>query len=121
MKRAALVAAGAAAMVAVALTFGVRATGRANAGGFFGPGSLLADINLTLEVVLVLGLTIGAVLARRSRIEAHRVNQTVCVLVNAALVLGIMLPSLSNTKLARAADLARSATGLPWLHASSAR
>jgi len=47
---------------------------------------LLADVNITLEVLLVTGLTVGMTLARRGHIEAHRTNQTTWVTVNAVLV-----------------------------------
>ena len=56
--------------------FWLRAAGKADAAGFLGPGSLLADVNLTLEILLVVGLTVGMMLARRGTIEAHRVNQS---------------------------------------------
>jgi hypothetical protein len=118
VKRAAFIAGGGLALVIVALVNGLRATGHAEVAGFLGPGSLLADINLSLEILLVLGLTLGFAFARGGRIEAHRVSQSVCVLVNAALVLCIMIPSLRNAKLSGPADLAKVATGLPWLHAA---
>ena len=66
----------------------------------------------------MLGLTFGMALARRGRIEAHRFNQTVWVLVNAALVLCIMIPSLRNAKPRSLADLATLSIGLPLLHAA---
>lgn len=58
-----------------------------NKPGYLTPNLFIADFNLALQILLVLGLTVGAWLARRGSIEAHRVNQTVWVLVNAALVL----------------------------------
>jgi uncharacterized membrane protein YozB (DUF420 family) len=118
MRKAALLAGGVVAAAIVATVLSLRAAGRADAGGFLGRASLLSDLNLVLEILLLLGLTSGFVLARRGRIEAHRLNQTVWVLVNAALVLGIMVPSLQNAKVNRLADLARVSTGLPWLHAT---
>ena len=118
MKKAALLTGGALALAIVALILGLRAAGKAEVSGFLGPGSLLSDLNLTLELLLVLGLTFGMKLARGGRIEAHRVNQTVWVLVNAALVLGIMIPSLQNAKPKTLADLATVSTGLPLLHAA---
>ena len=116
MRRAALLAGGALAIAIVASVLGLRAAGKADAGGFIGPASLLSDINLTLEILLVLGLTFGMALARSGRIEAHRFNQTIWVLVNAALVLCIMIPSLQNARLGSFADLATVSTGLPLLH-----
>jgi len=57
-------------------------------------------------------------LARSGRIEAHRLNQTMWVMVNAALVLCIMIPSLQNAKPGSLADLAKLSTGLPLFHAA---
>jgi hypothetical protein len=111
-----LLTGGALTIAIVAVVLGLRATGKANAGGFLGPASLLSDLNLTLEILLVLGLTFGMALARGGRIEAHRLNQTVWVLVNAALVLCIMIPSLQNAKPGSFADLAKISTALPLVH-----
>jgi len=118
MRKIALLAGGAFAFATAALVLGLRAAGKAESGGFFGPGSLAADLNLTLEVALVLGLTAGMLFARRGRIETHRVNQTIWALVNAALVICVMVPSLAHAKLARLADLAHWSAALPWLHAA---
>ncbi len=117
MKKTALFAGAAVAIIVIAVLFALRAAGKGDAGGFLGPGSLVADVNLTLEVLLVLGLTIGMALARGGRTEAHRINQTVWVLVNCALVVCIMVPSLQNAKPKSLADLATLPAGLPWLHA----
>ncbi len=102
----------------VAALLGLRAAGRSDASGFLGPASLAADINLVLEILLVVGLTLGYLLARGRRIEAHRVNQTVWVGVNTALLVCIMIPSLRNARPGSLADLTHVATGLPWLHAA---
>jgi hypothetical protein len=118
VKRTALQAGGALAIAIVAFVVGLHAAGKADAGGFLGPASLLSDINLTLEILLVLGLTFGMTLARGGRIEAHRFNQTVWVLVNAALVLCIMIPSLQNAQPRTFADLTKVSSGLPLLHAA---
>jgi len=118
VKRTALLAGGALALAIVALVLGLRAAGKADTNGFLGPGSLLSDLNLTLEILLVLGLTLGMALARSGRIEAHRLNQTSWLLVNAALVLCIMIPSLQNAKPRSLADLATLSIGLPLLHAA---
>jgi hypothetical protein len=72
MRRIALLAGGAFAFATAALVLGLRAAGKAESGGFFGPGPFAADVNLTLEVALVLALTAGMVFARRGRIETHR-------------------------------------------------
>jgi hypothetical protein len=117
MKKTALFAGAALAVIVSTALIGLRISGKGAAAGFLGPGSLVADVNLALEVLLVLGLTLGMALARRGRIEAHRINQTVWVLVNSALVACIMVPSLRNAQVKRIADLASLPSGLPWLHA----
>src|SRR5262249_52802971 len=99
------------------LVLGLRAAGKAESGGFFGPGSLAADLNLTLEIALVLGLTAGMLFARSGRIERHRVNQTIWALVNAALVACVMVPSLSHAKFGKLGDVVHWSSALPWLHA----
>ncbi len=101
-----------------ALVLGISGAGKAGAPGFFGPGVLIADVNLVLEILLVIGLTFGFYLARTGNIEAHRVNQTIWVLVNAALVAFMMVSSLQDVKLKSVADLADLRTGITWLHAS---
>jgi hypothetical protein len=114
----ALLAGGTLAFATAALLFGLRAAGKADNGGFIGAGSLSADLNLALELALVVGLTVGMLLARRGRIEAHRINQTIWTLVNAALVACVMVPSLRNAKVASPADLAHWSAALPGLHAA---
>ena len=105
-----------AAAVAV-LVQSIYAGGKAGGPGFFGPGVLIADVNLVLEVLLVLGLTFGFYLARTRNIEAHRVNQTTWVLVNTVLVVLIMAPHLQDVKLKSVADLADTRYWVTWLHA----
>lgn len=105
------------AAAAAALALGIFAAGKAGAPGFLGPGVLIADVNLVLEILLVVGLTFGFYLARAGKIEAHRVNQTAWVMVNAALVAFIMASSLQDVKLTSAADLADTRTWVTWLHA----
>ena len=117
MKKTAIVAGVAAAAATTALALGIFAAGKAGAPGFFGPGVLIADINLALEILLVLGLTFGMYLARTGNIEAHRVNQTIWVLVNAALVASIMVSSLQDVKVTSVSDLADLRIGITWLHA----
>ena len=85
--------------------------------GFFGLGTLLADVNITLEILLVTGLTVGMTLARRGRIEAHRANQTTWVMVNAALVALIMVGSIRAFKLAHFSDLANPGNFIIVAHA----
>ena len=117
MKNLAFLAGGALAAVTAALALGIIAAGKKGDPGFFGPGVLIADINLACEILLVLGLTFGFLLARKGKIEAHRVNQTTWVLVNAALVVFIMASSLQDVKLKSIADLADLRIGVTWLHA----
>jgi hypothetical protein len=118
VKKTALVSGIVVAGAAAALVIGLRAAGKADKGGFLGPATLLADVNLLLQILLVLGVTFGMVLARRGRIEAHRVNQTVWVLVNAALVALIMVGSMSTFKLAHLRDLANLGNFVIVLHAA---
>jgi hypothetical protein len=117
MKKIAIVAGCAGAAATAAVVLGLVAAGKADKAGFIGPGGLNADINLVLEVLLVLGLTLGFYLARTGNIEAHRINQTLWVLVNAALVACIMVGSILGFKLNGLADLADPGIGLTWLHA----
>ncbi|MEP6997519.1 MAG: hypothetical protein ABI900_07715 [Betaproteobacteria bacterium] len=118
MKKTALFAGIALAGAVVALVLALRATGKADTPGFFGLGTLLADINLTLELLLVAGLTLGMMLARRGSIEAHRISQTAWVLVNAALVALIMVPSIRTFKLAHLSDLTNVGNLIIVVHAT---
>ena len=116
MKKLALVAGSVLAAAAAAVALVLQAGGR-DAPGFLGPGTLIADVNLMLEILLVLGVTFGFALARTGSIEAHRVNQTGWVLVNAALVACIMASSMENVKIESAADFGHARIALTWLHA----
>ena len=116
-RRTAIIAGMMAATVVGALLVGIHAAGKADAGGLLGFGGLAADLNLALHLLLVLGLTFGFYLARRGSIEAHRVNQTIWVMVNSVLVASIMLPSILGFKLKSVAELADPSIGLTWLHA----
>jgi hypothetical protein len=117
VKKTALVYGVVAAAVTAALIIGLRAAGKADVHGFLGPGTMLADINVVLEVLLVVGLTFGMGLARKGRIEAHRTNQTIWVSVNAALVALIMIGSIRTFKLAHWADLANTGNLTIAVHA----
>ena len=117
MRRAALLAGFVLAAATATLVILVRGHGN-DAPGFLGPGTLVADVNLLLELLLVLGVTFGFWLARRGSIEAHRINQTSWVLVNATLVALIMISSMENVAIARIADLASPRTAFTWLHAA---
>ena len=60
--------------------------------GIFGTkASLFSDLNLIAQIVLLLGLSLGAVLARRGNIAAHQYNQTGWVLFNIVLTIFIMM------------------------------
>jgi hypothetical protein len=83
VKKTALFAGLVLAAAAAALVLALRAGGKADAPGFFGAGTLLADINIVLELLLVGGLTFGMMLAKSGNIAAHRVNQSAWVMVNA--------------------------------------
>jgi len=109
---------GALALVVVgAGIWALHATGKAEVGGVLGVGPLIADINLALELLLVLGLTWGMVLARSGDIEAHRVNQTVWVLVNAALVLFIMVSAMASFRIPTLKALTDVGNAVTVLHA----
>ena len=69
VKKTALIAGIVLAGAVAALVLALRAFGKADAPGFFGRGTLLADINITLELLLVTGLTFGMMLARRAAIS----------------------------------------------------
>ena len=59
--------------------------------GFFGTrANLFSDINLVAQLVLLAGLSMGAILARRGNIAAHQYNQTAWVLFNVVLTIFIM-------------------------------
>jgi hypothetical protein len=117
VKKAALFCGVVVAAATAALVMGLHSAGKADVPGFFGPGTMLADVNVTLEVLLVLGLTFGMGLARSGRIEAHRTNQTIWVSVNAALVALIMVGSIRTFKLARWSDLANTGNTIIVVHA----
>ena len=118
MRKAALFAGVVAMGIVVALVLALRASGKADSPGFFGLGTLQADINITLELLLVVGLTVGMMLARSGNIDAHRVNQTAWVLVNGALAALIMIPSIRTFKLAHVSDLANSGNLIVVAHAA---
>jgi CDGSH-type Zn-finger protein/uncharacterized membrane protein YozB (DUF420 family) len=96
----------------------IEATGRWTAKGFIGPATLASDLNLVLEALLVAGLTLGGWLAKRGNIAAHRANQTIWVLVNAALVALIMARGMDNAALESVSDLRLPHLLVPWLHAA---
>ena len=95
----------------------IHAAGKGSA-RVLGPGGLIADLNLALEILLVAGLTFGYWLAKHGNIAAHRYNATVWVLLNAVLVALIMAGSMENAELESVADLAKPHIGVAWLHAA---
>jgi hypothetical protein len=54
---------------------------------------VVADINLILQIVILVVLTIGAFQARRGRIDAHHALMTAAVVVNAVAIIAIMNPA----------------------------
>ena len=101
----------------LAVVLGVRLAGKHEAAGFIGPGPLLADINLAAEILLVVGLTVGAFFARGGNIEAHKRNQTTWVLVNLVFVVFLMAGSIASFKFNGLADLRNAGNLVTWLHA----
>jgi CDGSH-type Zn-finger protein/uncharacterized membrane protein YozB (DUF420 family) len=96
----------------------IEAAGKWSAPVLIGPGGLIPDLNLTLEILLVAGLTFGGWLAKRGNIAAHRYNQTVWVLLNAVLVALIMARGMDNAAIDAVSDLARPHILVPWVHAA---
>jgi uncharacterized membrane protein YozB (DUF420 family) len=54
---------------------------------------LYANVILVLEIVMGVGLLVGALLARRRRFRAHAWCQSAIVLVNLAVIVLVMIPS----------------------------
>jgi len=101
-----------------ATILGIEAAGKWESPGFFGKHTLIPDLNLTLELLLVTGLTFGAWFARRGNVAAHRYNQTVWVLLNSVLVALVMARGMDNVALDSISDLAKIHYWVPWLHAT---
>lgn len=60
--------------------------------GFLGTAAnWAADMTLLLMVLTALGLTVGVVMARRQKYEAHRWIQTTAVALNVVLVIWLMI------------------------------
>ena len=67
-------------------------TGLAARPGIFGTkANLFSDLNLIAQIVLLIGLSLGMVMARRGNITAHQYNQTAWVLFNIVLTIFIMV------------------------------
>ena len=103
--------------LALAVVLAIRIAGQHEAGGFLGPGPLLADVNLVAEILLVLGLTVGMFMARAGNIEAHRRNQTTWVLVNLVFVVFLMAGAIASFKFKGFNDLKNLGNLVTWLHA----
>ena len=54
---------------------------------------LYANVILLLEIVMAVGLLIGALLARMRRFRAHAWCQSAIVLLNLAVIVLVMIPS----------------------------
>ena len=62
--------------------------------GFLGTRApLFADLVLLAEIIMAVGLLVGAVLARRKHFRAHAWCQSVIVLTNLAVIVSLMIPS----------------------------
>jgi hypothetical protein len=117
-KRSAIITAGVMVAGSLAWVAGISMSGLEGSRGFFGPGPLIADANLILEIFLVAGLSYGFLLARRGNIDAHRINQTTWVILNIGLIAFIMAGSMQDVNVSSARDLADWRVGVTWLHAA---
>jgi Ca2+/H+ antiporter len=61
--------------------------------GFLGTAPLYVDLVLLLELAMGLGLLAGAIFARVRKFQVHAWCQTIIVLLNAAVITLVMLPS----------------------------
>jgi uncharacterized membrane protein YozB (DUF420 family) len=78
---------------------------------------LYADVVLMLEVVIALGLLVGAWLARKRRFREHAWCQSVAVLLNLVMVAVVMVPTFSKQVSPKIpAKLGKSYVGLPAAH-----
>jgi uncharacterized membrane protein YozB (DUF420 family) len=95
-------------------------TGIAARPGLFGTkANLFTDINLIAQVVLLLGLGVGAVFARRGDIALHQYNQTAWVLLNIVLTIFIMIVAYVEYVVPDMPGNLRRAYGLlPTIHAA---
>ena len=59
-------------------------------------GNFEADFNILVQVVMGIALIVGAFLARAKRYAAHGICQTSVLLLNVAMIAGIMWPSFSS-------------------------
>jgi CDGSH-type Zn-finger protein len=118
IKRFSLIFGGLLLAVTAAAILGIEAAAKLPIRELTKSGALIPELNLALEILLVAGLTFGTRLAKRGNIAAHRYNQTIWVLLNAALVALIMAGAMQNALVETAAELALIANWMPWLHAA---
>jgi len=116
-RRSAIVTAAVMVVGSLAWVIGIDLADMEGKAGFFGPGPLIADANLILELILVAGLSYGFLLARRGSIDAHQVNQTTWVILNTGLIVLVMAGSMQDVKISSPGDLADWRVGVSWLHA----
>ena len=116
MKRFALVAGALLVGGTIAAVLAIKAADKATAPAL-GPAGLLYDLNVILNLLLVAGLTFGWWLAKRGNIAAHRYNQTIWMLVNAALVALIMVSGLIGVTPEAAADIVKPHILIAYVHA----
>ena len=95
-------------------------SGLAAGPGLYGTrGNLFSDINLTAQLVLILGLSVGAVFAHRGKISIHQYNQTTWVMINIVLTIFIMIMSFSKNILPGIpANLLQAHAAISTVHAS---
>jgi uncharacterized membrane protein YozB (DUF420 family) len=97
-----------------------RSSGIAGRPGLFGTrANLFSDVNLIAQLVLLIGLSAGAVFARRGNISTHQYNQTTWVLINIILTIFIMILSFSENILPGIpANLLQVQAAISTIHAS---
>jgi plastocyanin len=88
--------------------------------GFLGlGGTWRADFNLSLQLAMGVALLVGMMLVRAGRIRAHQYCQTSVVVLNLALIAGIMAPSFGAQVKPHLAEATRSAYfAVPLAHAA---
>jgi len=87
--------------------------------GFLGTNApYFADFNLVLQSAVLLGLSVGAILAHMKRISAHQYNQTAWVLLHVLLIIIFMDPRFRSLVLPGIATSFNTAfIALPTFHA----
>jgi uncharacterized membrane protein YozB (DUF420 family) len=88
-------------------------TGLANRPGIFGTeANLFSDINLIAQVLLLIALGVGYLMARRHNVAAHQYIQTAVVLFNITLTVFIMIMAYVEYVLPSASSELTSAHGI---------